>query len=231
MLTCCVPGYALEVGFAVVDVTPEISGDAPVWLAGYGQNRRATGVHDPLYARAIVLRDGDQKVALVVADVVGLFLPTTQEIRSRLEGFDYVMVAATHNHEGPDTMGLWGPSPFRSGVDPAYMELLIERCAQAVRQADAMAVGSTAAYGVAQDDVLLRDTRQPIVYDGVLRVVRFTSTTDQANVGLLVQWNCHPEAMGSNNTEITADGSYATVARVEGKDRCPAVIVSAPWVA
>ena len=28
-------------------------------------------------------------------------------------GLDYIMVHATHNHEGPDTQGLWGPEFFK----------------------------------------------------------------------------------------------------------------------
>ena len=48
----------LEVGFAAVDITPDVRADTPVWLAGYYPGRAATGVHDPLYARCVVLRDG-----------------------------------------------------------------------------------------------------------------------------------------------------------------------------
>jgi len=216
---------ASEVGFGIVDITPDVNGAKPVWLAGYGQNRKATEIHDPIFARALVLRDGAQKMAIVVADVVGIFYPTTLEIRRRLEGFDYVLVAATHSHEGPDTMGLWGPSPIRSGVDPEYMEFLTERCVEAVKQADSNARPATAKYGTAENSSLLRDSRQPIVFDGVLRAVQCTGT-DGANLGLLVQWNCHPEAMGPNNTQITADFWQATIAKLERLYRCPVVAVS-----
>src|SRR5689334_22027898 len=96
----------LFVGFAEADITPKLEGK-PVYLAGFGQNRIATGVHDPLFVRAVVLRHGDRKVAVACADVVGLFLPTVERIRQRLPGFAYVLVCSTHNHEGPDTMGLW----------------------------------------------------------------------------------------------------------------------------
>src|SRR5262245_49885454 len=113
----------LRVGFAEVDVTPEL-GKQPVFLAGFGQNRKATKVHDPITARAVFLADpdGKTKVAMVSVDVVGLFLPTVERIRERLPGFTYVLVSATHNHEGPDTLGLWGPSPLQSGVDPDYLK-------------------------------------------------------------------------------------------------------------
>src|SRR5437868_6720179 len=111
----------LTVGFAEVDVTPEL-GKKPVYLAGFGQNRKATKVHDPITARAVVLSDGDAKVALASVDVVGLFVGSTERVRGKLAGFKYVLVSATHNHEGPDTLGLWGPvTPLESGVDKDYL--------------------------------------------------------------------------------------------------------------
>src|SRR5437870_13632933 len=110
----------LSVGFAEVDVTPEL-GAKPVYLAGFGQNRKATKVHDPIMVRATVLADGDARIALVAADVVGLFINSTERVRQKLPAFKYVMVSATHNHEAPDTLGLWVRTPVGSGVDPVYM--------------------------------------------------------------------------------------------------------------
>ena len=107
----------LLVALGEVDITPDVNA-APVWIAGYGQNRQATGVHDPLLARAVVLRHGDQKIALAAVDLVGLQYPQVQQIRARLDDFTYVIVSSTHNHEGPDTIGLWGPNPLTGGVDP-----------------------------------------------------------------------------------------------------------------
>ena len=48
----------LQVGFAHIDITPAISDQQPVWIAGYGTGRQATGVHDPLLARCVALRCG-----------------------------------------------------------------------------------------------------------------------------------------------------------------------------
>ena len=59
-------------------------------------------------ARAVVLSDGKQKIALVCVDVVGLFNSVAESVRKQVDGFGYVCVSSTHNHEGPDTLGLWG---------------------------------------------------------------------------------------------------------------------------
>src|SRR5262245_38257991 len=41
----------LRVGFGEVDVTPKLDKKRPVYLAGFGQDRKATAVHDPIMAR------------------------------------------------------------------------------------------------------------------------------------------------------------------------------------
>lgn len=219
-------GESIQVGFGHADITPEVDGPRPVWIAGYGMGRRATGVHDSLFARAVVLNDGQKTIALVSLDVVGVQYPTVLEIRQKLDGFDYVMVSSTHNHEGPDVLGLWGPNPFKTGVDPEYLKLLVGRTVEAVRQADAATAGVTAAYGTADDESLLRDSREPHVPDGVLRVVKMMGTGSGKPAGLIVQWNCHPEALGSENKLITADFPWQTVKRLEARYACPVVYFS-----
>src|SRR5947209_16848424 len=89
----------LKAGFGETDITPNLSGK-PVYLAGFGHNRKATRIHDPLKARAVVLRHGGDKIALVSIDVVGFFHENVERVRAALPGFRYVLVASTHNHEG-----------------------------------------------------------------------------------------------------------------------------------
>lgn len=214
----------VKFGFAKVDVTPDVNA-RPVWIAGYGQNRKAKGVHDPLFARAAVFNDGKKKIAMVAVDVVGLQYPQVQEMRKGLEGFDYVMVSSTHNHEGPDTVGIWGPNPFTSGVDPIWIARVVEGVREAIRKADAAARPVSAVYGTATDDSLLRDSRLPHTPDGVLRVAKLDGADGKA-AGLIVQWTCHPEALGSDNTQLTADFPWATIKNLEAKYNCPVVYFS-----
>lgn len=210
----------LLAGFAEVDITPALDGGKPVYIAGYGMNRKAEGVHDPIMARTVVLTRGSERIALVSVDLIGLQYPAVKEIRSRLADFRYVMVSSTHNHEGPDVIGIWGRGPFHRGVDEAYVELVIEKVAAAVKQAASMLAPVTAAYGTAEDETLLGDSRLPVVKDGVLRVVRLNKAGTAAPAVLLVQWNCHPEALGSRNRMLTADFPQATVAALKKQYGC-----------
>lgn len=122
-------------------ITPEIGvnhGD-PIYLAGFGNNRHATGVHDDLWARGVVLQSGGRKVAIVVLDLVGYFNNEVETIRALVDddSFDAIIVASTHNHEGPDTMGLWGPSQLTSGVDLDYLDFVNQQTAECITAAAA----------------------------------------------------------------------------------------------
>ncbi len=224
----------LRVAFGEADITPAVGeGQQPVWMAGFAHGRAATGVHDPLMARAVVLDDGQRKFALVSVDLVGLQYPNVLRIRERLKGISYAMVSSTHNHEGPDVVGIWGSNPFTSGVNPAYLKLVEDRVVTLVEDATKRLAPAEAAYGTAEDEKLLGDSRLPKVYDGVLRVVTFRRAGDGQRaggvsplMGVLVQWNCHPEAMGSKNKLLTADFPAATVEWLKKKYDVPVAYFS-----
>jgi hypothetical protein len=216
----------LEVGFGEADITPKVDGKRPVYLAGFGRNRAATGVHDPLLARAFVLKHGKEKIAVVSVDLVGVFLANVERVRARLPGFSHVLVSSTHNHEGPDTLGLWGPSVVASGVDPDYMALLEERIVRAVRVAEGRLQPARARIGTVRAPELLHDSRLPIVKHDELVVLDFREAKGAKKLGLVVQWNCHPELLGGRNTLVTADHVGATVGHLSKKHRCPVVYLT-----
>src|SRR5262249_26012388 len=155
-------GDELQAGFAETDITPVVK-DKTVYMAGFGHNRKATGIHDPLKVRAVVLHHGADKIALVSVDLVGFFQPQVESVRRRLPGFRYVLVSSTHNHEGPDTLGLWGASAFRSGIDAEYLASVEKQIVEAGKTADAPPKPLTARIGPAQTPQLLRDPRAPYV--------------------------------------------------------------------
>jgi len=68
---------------------------------------RSTGVHDDLYAKALVLDDGNQSVAIVCLDLVGLSHAFNDElvelIRDRTE-VETVLINCSHTHSSPFSM-------------------------------------------------------------------------------------------------------------------------------
>jgi hypothetical protein len=216
----------LRAGFAETDITPALVAGKPVYLAGYGMNRKATGIHDPIMARCVVLESGGERIALACVDLIGLQYPQVKEIRARLADFRYVMVSSTHNHEGPDVIGIWGRGPFHRGVDESYLTLVVERVVAMIQEAAGKLGPVTAAFGTAEDESLVNDSRLPIVKDGVLRVVRLNQAGTAMPAGLIVDWSSHPEALGNKNKLLTADFPHATVAALKKRYQCPVLYLS-----
>lgn len=89
----------LRVGAAKVDITPQnLAGLNPMGGGAF------ISVHDPIYARALVLDDGLTSVAIVSVDAieVGDMTPLRQRIAREVGiKFDNIMITATHDHSAP----------------------------------------------------------------------------------------------------------------------------------
>lgn len=197
----------LRVGFGRRTINPDLS--KPVWVAGFAHGRAATAIHDDLFAVASVIDDGEHRVGLVALDAIGFFHDEVVAVRRSVPSsarLDYVVVASTHNHSAPDMMGIWGPSDYRSGIDPAYRALVVAAAAAALQ--DAVAALRPAAVALAEIPIdpagLVADSRDPQVFDSTLRMMHFTAA-DGSTIGSIVNWADHPETPWADNTELTAD--------------------------
>jgi hypothetical protein len=164
------------------------------------------------------LEIGGQRIAFLSLDLIGLSLDDVDLIRKRAasDGLppERVIISCTHNHEGPDTLGLWGPALGQSGVDSGYRLTLLENAADCVRQAEAdlrparLKVGQTTVEGVS------RNGRDPDILDPVLIAMNIQDEQDQT-IATMVSFANHPEALGSKNTLISADWPNYLYASVE----------------
>ena len=215
-------GVAAEfwVGAAAVKITPAVKADGPkVWLAGFDRNRAATGIHDNLFARAVVVDNGGTSIALVTVDLIGLFLEHVDGIRSEVASrrlpIDHVVIASTHNHEGPDTMGLWGPSVYASGIDLGYLHDVQQRIVDAIRQASNGKRRARLRFAQAQATGLINDSRLPTVIDERIMVMEASDAESGQVIATLVSASSHPAAMGRHNRLVTADFPGYLVGTIE----------------
>jgi hypothetical protein len=189
-----------------------------VWVAGFSMGRAATGVHDDLWARAVVLRQGDVSVGMVALDVVGFFHSDVMNVRRAVAArgldLDHVIVASTHNHEAKDTMGIWGAGPSTTGYDEAYMAHIVDESVEALAQAIDGLREATLTVAVTDAPVLVADSRQPIVVDPAVRTLAFTAD-DGAPIAHVVVFGNHPEALGGDNTLLTSDYPHYLRTRLE----------------
>ena len=210
---------AMRAGFASADITPS---DA-VELAGYFNKRVSTGVLDPLQAKAVVIEDGPQVLAVVVADLVGLKRQQTEQIRQGLTnsfGLEprNILLSATHTHTGPS---VWAAFEVETALD--YVpDVLVPGIESAVGEALAdlrpfrLLFGKTVEEGLAFNRrYWMKDGRvmtnppkgSPDVVgpegpiDHSLQVYAFERDGDIA--ALLVDANNHTDTVGGN--QISAD--------------------------
>ena len=212
---------ALTAAAGKVDITPDLKHER-VWMAGFGATgRRPRGVHDPLYAHLLVLSDGKMMVAIASFDLLGVYAKDVEDLR-RWSGFDqpgrYLLVAATHTHSGPDTVGLWGPWIGKSGVNMKYHERLKRAAAAELKRLVSELKPARLAAAETRIDPrgLCRDSRDPRVIDPYLRVLSIKGTDGKA-ISTVVNWSCHPEVLGPDNRLITADFPGPVCSRIEDK--------------
>ncbi len=227
----------LKVGFAAFTITPEVpdtwidaNGDAQynpddgdtfedkndngrfdrVWIAGFQNNRPAQGIHDELWARSIVIDDGNTRLALVSLDCIGLGADDVIRIRqavSEQAGIDYVIVCSSHTHEGPDVIGMWGESEFKSGLNKQYIQYLVEQSAKSIDQAASRIRPAKLRFAMDADGAqnLVEDSRKPIVMDPAIHLMQAIDLETDTTLGTLVQWSNHPETLWNKNLLITSD--------------------------
>ncbi|MBI4817125.1 MAG: hypothetical protein HY791_12760 [Deltaproteobacteria bacterium] len=210
----------LFVGAATIDLTPPAG--SRTWLAGFGAMRRVRAVRDPVEARCLYLENGGRRVAIVMVDVVGLLRPTVERVRRLVGNGIEVVVASTHNHSSPDTLGFWGPAilytlPHRSGIDPSYQATLEKRLAVVVRAAVRSA--RPGRLHIAEGELppgIAMNLRPPFKADPPLLVVAADDEQGQA-IATLVHFACHVETLGDHNRDLSAGFPAPLRAEVEAR--------------
>jgi neutral ceramidase len=192
-------------GAAAVDITPPPG----LMMCGYAaRTEPATGTHDPLTARALVIDD----TVIVVADVLGVHEDTCARIRARsgLED-DHVVVIATHTHGGPM------PMPGRGGgdADPAFLQQLEDGCVEAIRLAAERRRPARLSSGNGVDPGIAFNRRReggPI--DPTVPVLR-VEAEDGTVLAIAFAHGCHPVVLGAGNRLYTADFPFFARAALE----------------
>jgi neutral ceramidase len=187
----------MKVGAAKVDITPPLG----MQLEGFEVRvDGASGIHDPLHARALVAEGADgTTVALVVADLI--------QIDARLQGLvadevrektgiprERLQLAGTHTHSGPR---LLEPSEAERTIGHAIAGA-VARAWEDRREAVA-AVGIGRVEGIGANR---RPNGGPV--DDRVTVTRFDGV-DGRPIATHASYGCHPTTLGPNNLLYSAD--------------------------
>lgn len=203
-------------GYSKVCISPPAGSP----LAGFAARQGvSTGVHDDLYARALVLENDATGVALVSVDVLALPCEFVGRVRVAIQertGLrpDAVMIASTHTHAGPVTVTTF----FNPGedLDANYMKHLAEAITESVAQAwnarspARVGVGSGRVEGVG---VNRRSPDQRPV-DEEIGIIRVDDEEGRTRA-VFLNYACHPTVLGSDNLLVTGDFPAFAVEQIE----------------
>jgi hypothetical protein len=165
------PEGQLRIGVAEADITPP----AGFPMAGYYHERRATGTHDPLRAKAIVLQGNGEQAAVVVCDLTGVAADLSAEVRRRASEktgipTGHIAVSATHSHTAPDyTKDLYEHLAAGGKSRERYAAKLIEGAVEAVVKAHAAARPAVVEAGSARQETPVSFNRRFVMKDGCVR--------------------------------------------------------------
>ena len=213
--------HALDIGTGVADITPDVKAYR-VPLAGYGARlgMPAKGIHDPLHAKVMYLRDGDTKMVLIACDLRSITPEFKRQVieKSAALGItaNNVLMAASHTHDGPSMY----PEKFwqmQFGVyDPKIVDLMSTAVAKAVGEAAVNAAPARIGFGESRAEGFTGNRRwgydtearkaagEKPATDPVLWAMR-VDAMDGKPRAILVNFAVHPTILGQDNMLISAE--------------------------
>lgn len=205
---------------------PDLLGQAPdtFWF------RPATGVHDPVKVRALVLESRGVRLLWFALDLVGMDPQLVADVRERLArlGLHYegVIASASHTHSGP---GGYARSEIFGFValdreSPRVRGRIFSAMEDSARQAErrkrpaTVGAGRSEVTGIAESRV--RGPLDPEL--GVLKVLG----VDGRPVAVVWNYAIHGTALGRDNFKISGDLMGDAAARIEEQLGAPALFVN-----
>jgi hypothetical protein len=220
----------MKIGYAQNIITPAL--DKPVYLAGFGNNRRAETIHDDLYARALALQDEQTTLVLVALDLIGFLRPDVYDVIETLKTSETfgvlnpnIIIASTHTHHGPDTMGLWGRDDKTRGVDDEYLSAIKGKIILTILASLSSLKPASVKWTSVHVPGLAKNARNPEILDDELTLAQFISSEKKPLITLF-DFPCHPETLWEHNPNITSDYVGYLRDEVEKQTGAPCIFFS-----
>lgn len=223
-------GQTFQAGFAQRDITP--TEPVPMWGYGARHDALSTGVLDPLYAKAVVLSDGTDKLALVGLDLGRS--PTEASmavIRAAVieqAGVEHLFLVGSHTHHGPvieltDAPGC-GADRFPAAV--AYVKQLEQELIGVIAEAAGALEDAQVGWGRTQLEMNRnRHSKiEPKVTDPDLTVLR-VDRADGSPLAILVNFAAHPTMLDAADLRFSAEYPGHMMRHVEAELGAPCVFL------
>ncbi len=204
---------ALRGAIVVRDVTPlkplPVSG-------GVGPSQNATRTIGQLTVRALVLEQGDTRVAICSTDFLGFPGVLCHKVTQQVPGIpaENILIGATHNHSGPDCYG-FPDETGKTSCDLAYLDSVCRNLAEAINEAvsQLQLIELRIATGRAQGKIAYNYYAEQL-YDPRCHVIQFL-TLQHTPLATLINYACHPEVIGPGQGILSPDFVGPLYDRVE----------------
>jgi len=214
----------LEAGVGSRSIAPDTT-KYHVPLGGYGerQNAPATGIHDYTMAKALILKQGDKKFALVTLDLLGIARSLRDEVVKRIDGTgitsDNLMMAASHSHASVEMNALNSKNVFKNkaiGIyDPKLLDWVSQQIADAIKDANKNFVPIKVGTGSTMVKGMNRNRRGGTITDNQLTLTRI-DTMDGKPFVVFINFTAHPTYMNAKVMQISAAWPGYLQREVEG---------------
>jgi neutral ceramidase len=210
LLTAQAQADSFKVGYARRDITP--TKPTPMWGYGDRHSLLSKGVMDPLYAKAVVVDTGSEKLAIVGMDLGRApRADMMQRIRAAVKstsGVGLLMISGSHTHHGPvielrDKPGE-GKGKFDDAV--AYVAELEQKLIDVINEAAGKTRDARIGWGsaVVEMNRNRHSKIEPKPTDPELSVLRFDDAEGKP-IALVVNFAAHPTMLDGADLRFSAE--------------------------
>ncbi len=196
----------MNIGHARFCLTPQ----KEFYLIGYRSENRwqpATGVHDDIYANALLFEEDGQEVFLFSADVLEFEESMAEDVKTLLHDTygierDLVLLSGTHNHS---SVVSYHRSWYTGKFDPEYYAFFVQTILASYEACQKNKVPATAVYGREIIRGYYSNRNHPgQLADNEVIVVKFLDDKQRPFAGF-VNWAVHSTVISAENTELTSE--------------------------
>lgn len=203
LLHCGICSAEFRAAIAVRNVTPDpllpVSG-------GVGPSKPASKKFGELTVRALVFENDDTRMAICSTDFLGFPGVLCSKVCRNVPGIDpkNVLIAATHNHSGPDCYGFPDGSG-QTAADIEYLDGVCKKLAGAINEAvgKLQPANVKIATGKARGKIAYNYYAEKL-YDPRCDVIQFLDS-DGKPLATFVNYACHPEVIGADQGILSPD--------------------------
>lgn len=222
----------LSAGIAKINITPQ--SPVPIIPFSAREGKTFTGVHDDLFVRCILFNNGENKAALISADIISIPEDIWQEVTAKIQNetgipSQNIILCATHTHSGPQIRKqkiTSGNEDMITRNTNLYSDNLREKIVQVVKEAEKNIEPVKIGFG--KGECLMNINRRVKDMEGNTKFgnnpygavdhdvsIMRIDDLDGNPVAIFFNWPCHASILGGTNFFISGDWPGVTADYVE----------------